>query len=555
MAPIMQRIREWMGPSKRELQAEIANLQENMRRFPRLGQQGTAAGTSITYGRFDYDPNNALNGAEKFGVFEQMEADPHVKGVLLDKALPLLTAEWEVQPASDSDRDKDVAEFVAANLLRVPSEKYGRDYWIQTSWKAQRLPEILMMLNDGFSLFVSSWRRVGTQVVYDRLQWIEPTTIDGTKPWEIDESDRIVAVNRKFTTANDHFVYDERIEADRLKLYVWDIKGARYEGRSFLRAMYGAWLRKDSHLRNAAIWAQKAGAPVPIAHYPQGYVSSQITRVKQFVMALRGESPAEAFGMFPKDADGEQVDVRYAGVDAGEVDRMRGLIRGENEEIHQGGRDSSAILGETNSGSRALGDSKGAREIKLTQAIAEMVGEWENSGVANLQGTVEDLVNRNFAVTDYPQLVCSKIDPYQNFQETIEAWNAGIIPKTPDSRRQVCEGTLGLNLPDEAYEVQEPSPTAPNVVPFQKPSEGDGGGDDAEREDEPQQAAMSAADSFRARIAPLLEPSKGGAPAKGRRFPDQARGGAGGSAEGGQRLPGRGAGHPARAAGGSKGDG
>jgi hypothetical protein len=552
MPGLLERIRGWRGPTKRELQDQIARLEAMQRRFPSRGKP-IASGTEMGYGGFEYDPNTDLRGAKRFDTFDKMEADPHVKGILLDKALPLLTAEWEIKPASDKAKDKDIAEFCAANLLRTPSDKYGRDYWIGTSWKGQRLPEILSMLRDGFSLFVSTWRRAGTNIVYDRLQWIEPATIDGTRPWEISEDDKILAINRKLTTPGQHFLMDERIEADRLKLYVWDLKGSRFEGRSFVRSMYGAWLRKEFIVRQAAIGAQKFGAPIPVGHYPHSWKPAQITEFERFVKAMRGQSPAEAFGMFPKTSDGTEADVKYVGAEIENVDRLRGLIRGENEEIHQGGRDSSAMLGETESGSRALGDSKGKREIKFMQAVGEIVGEWENHGVGNLTGVIEELVDRNFSVKAYPELVCTKVDPFENFEETVKAWDSSIIPHTAAARRQIVEGT-----PDEDYEVETPPPFANPAVrgnPAQPGTPPPGGnGEQKGDQNEQMAAALQAKDDFRKRIAPLLEPVREGAPKTGGRFPESTGGRVRRTGRGAGDVPGGRAGHSDDAAGSTHGD-
>jgi len=539
MSSLVQRFKDWRGPTKRELMAEIIHLQETQKKFGRSNSP-VASGVDLGYGEFQYDTNAALHGADKHAIYDRMETDPHIKGVLLDRALPLITAEWEIKPASDKPKDLEIAEFCAANLLRQPSERFGREYWIQTSWKAQRLPEILSMLLNGYALFVSTWKRVGTRVVYDRLQWIEPNTVDGSHPWDIDDEDNILAVNRKLTTPQQSFLYDEKIAADRLALYPWDIKGARYEGRSFVRAMYGAWLRKEFLLQQAAIWAQKVGAPVPIGHYPPGATATDISRFKQLVMAMRGKSPAEAFGMFEKTSDGLEYDVKYAGSEVGEVDRMRSLIDGENKEIHQGGRDSSAMLGETgNGGSRALGESKGKGEIKLTQAIGEIVCEWENHGAGNLRGTLEKLVSRNYSVKVYPELVCTKVDPFQNFQETLEAYKAGIVPKTPDAKRQICEGVLGLNLPDDAYEIESPPPGLPGATPpgnDNDPGQSPRPGTDDEQDQEA--AALAAKEDLRKRFADLLKPVEEGRPRSGGRFPERA-GGQGGQPRGGTgNLPG-----------------
>jgi hypothetical protein len=503
---IRSRIREAMGPSKAQLQEQITHLEHNQAKFGNKAK-ATGSGVEMGFGEYEYEHNSKLQGAGRFAELDKMEADPHVKGALLEKQLPLITAEWEIVPASEDDRDVEIAEFCTANLLRKSTERFGREYWIQTSWKSQRLPEILNMLRDGFSMFVSSWRREGTKQVYDRLQWIEPKSIDGTEPWELDDQDNIVAINRKYNTPSQDFILDERIEAERLKMYVWDMKGARFEGRSFIRSMYGAWMRKEFILRQATIWAQKIGAPIPIGYYPANYSATDRQRFKQLIQAARGSSPAEAFGMFPLDADGNKAELQYFGAETGEVDRMRGLIDGENKEIGHGGANSSGMLGETESGSRALGDSKGKKEVKFTQAIGQMIGEWETHGVGNLTGVIEELVDRNYAgVLNYPELVVSKVDPFENFSETIEAWKAGIVPKHEDARRQIVEGTLGMNLPDDAYEIEEPPPMIPGALPAPDGDMPDGQPKPDEPEDDKQGAALESATEFRKRIAPLLQP-------------------------------------------------
>lgn len=506
---LIQRFRDaFTGPTKADLEARIAYLAERERKFPRRNKP-IASGVEMGWGDYEYEFNTQLQGAKRFETLEKMEADPHVKSSLMNSALPLLTAEWEITPASDDERDIEIAEFCEANLLRKSSDRFGRDYWLQTSWTAQRLPEILTMMRDGFACFVTTKKRVGTKVVFDRLQWIEPRTIDGTTPWELTEEDEIIAINRQLTTPGQNFLYDERIEAERLKLYVWDLHGARYEGRSFIRSMYGAWMRKEFILRQAAIWAQKVGAPIPIGYYPDSFTPTDRARFEQLVKAARGSSPAEAFGMFPEAADGRKAELKYVGAETGEVDRMRGLIDGENKEISHAGGNTTSMLGETQTGSRALGDTKGKKEIKFTQALGEIVGEWETHGVGNIKGTIQELVDDNYAgVESYPRLTCTKIDPFENFGEVLEAWKAGIIPKHEDARRQIVEGTLGLSLPDDAYEIEDIAPP----TPFGAPGDGPPGTDPSSPPDQPAgdpppgAADLEAAEDFRARIAPLLEP-------------------------------------------------
>jgi hypothetical protein len=527
---LIERARDFYNrPSRAELSTSVANLEAKvlglaMRDSASKANQTVSSGVSMSYGKFTQDHNTKLQGAGKYEIFSQMETDPHIKGALIDKSLPLLTAEWEIEKASDDPRDEEIAEFVSANLLRTSGDRYGKDYWLQTSWKAQRLPEILSMLRDGFAAFNRTWRVVNGKKVYDRLQWIEPQTIDGTKPWELDDQDNIIGLRRKYKTPTDRFVYDDLIPADSLKLYVWDLRGALFEGKSFIRPSYGAWIRKEFILRQAAIWAQKVGAPAPIGFYPAMWSDPDIiARFEEFIQSLRGSAPAEAFGVFPKDSEGNSAEIKYAGAEHDQVDRMRGLIDGENAEIGAGtaNRTSNLSQGASSTGSMALGQVTGSKEAKFTEALAAIIGEFENHGAANLTGVIEELVNMNFAgVQKYPELVCTKVDPLANFEETIAAWGAGIIPKTPDARRQITEGALGLNLPDDAYDIEEvlpnqgvPGPDAP-ADPSVLPPDGT---DTPESGDTPPDDRAMSLEAHKERIKALLRPAEEVAP-KGGRF-------------------------------------
>ena len=507
------------------IQSRISELENQLATASiRSRMKPTASGVPMTYGGFDYEQTTALQGTEKWDTLDKMETDPHVKGSLRTSTLPLLTAEWTVQPASDSAKDQDVAEFVAAVLLRQPSDKYGPDYWTKTSWKGQRLPEILDMLRAGFALFAKSTRVVNGKVIYDRLQWLEPESVD-PRGWDLDDQDQVVAVKRTYRDPMGGYKLQDPIQAGQLSLYVWDLRGARLEGRPFIRSMYGAWFRKDFIQRQAAIWAQKVGAPVPYGSYPDGWTPKEIADFQMFLQTLRGTSPAVAWGMFKQSPDGKSAEVKFAGAETGEVDRMRGLIDGENAEIAHAGGTKSQLLGETSSGSRALGQSQGAVESQMVQAIAEIVCEFENHGVANLPGLVEELCGWNFGgLKAFPRLAVSKMQPYegiQNIEVLVKAKQAGLVPDCPELRQQVT-AIFGFNLPDDVYEQEPVVPTAPKVGPDGKPVDPEAEPGD-EDDDEDEEAVAASLEAFRDRIAGLLLPAQEGAPSGAgfRRPPNQ----------------------------------
>ncbi len=493
--------------------------------------RGASSGVPMTWGDYQTEFNNSLKGAKRWKTLDKMEADPHVKGALRTNTLPMITAEWEIQPATDDPRDVEIAEFCEANLLRTSGDTYGRDYWIDTPWKSQRLPEILSFLRDGFSIFQKSLRRVGSKVVYDRLQWIEPSTITR---WQLGPNDALLAIERTYSRQtgknfNIQSQFNVTTPASELKLYTWDMKGARYNGRSMIRSMYGPWFRKDFIQRISIIWAQKVGAPVPVGIYPKGWDADQVEAFDDFVKSTLGSAPAEAWGSFEMGPGDQKPSLTYVGAETGDIDRSTVLVDAENREISHAAGTKLGVMGETAGGNRALGDSVGLTDMMGVEAVAEVIAEQEAHGVGTMTGVIEELVDMNFAgVQKYPKLACPKVNPFERVEiiksVILPAVAAGVIPNVPDLRRQIAD-VAGITLPDNAFEQKPEVPTLPGTegqegVGDSKPKAEEPKADKDPPDKDKKELALRArrTEEFRARIAHMLEPIQGGAPASGGGF-------------------------------------
>jgi len=473
----------------------------------------TAAGVDVTMGRFTYEAAPNFRDSKKFVTLDNMENDPHVKDILDAAILPLLTGKWEVTPASDSPKDIEVAEFVAAVLLGVPSDRYGFDYYCQTSFQ-QRITEECDALRVGYSIIVPSYRRVGVKVVYDRLQWLEPDTLDPYLGWELDDNDNIIAINRQYMSPKMRWA-QERIEAKDLRLFVWDPKGARYEGRSLLRSVYGAWFRKDFFLRQQMSLAQKIGAPVPIVYYPE---AAQKDAAEELAKLLRGTSPVDAHGVFPISADGRKLEATYAGLDkATEMDRMQKPIQGENAEIGHGGKTKSRSLGETETGSRAVGESQGEDEDLFREAVARWLTHQENNGFSNIEGLVAPLVALNFAVKSLPQISVSRIGPREDktsIKPMIEVWSS----VAPLEVKRLLTERLGFALGDEFYAAMEEE--KPEIGDEDEEESTTGDETDRDEDEDGEEAELQVPASVADKIKPLLVPTNAIPIVKGGRAPN-----------------------------------
>lgn len=507
------------------LRSQVAAL-ETTAFNDRVKRGQAASGVPITFGQFEYEHNIALRGNGKWPIYDKMEADPHVKGNLNGKILPLLSAEWEIEPATDSARDADIAEFVSANLLRSGGDTYGEDYYSQTSWSAQRLPEILDMVRSGFAMFSKSTKVVNGMRVYDRLQWLEPASVDPLG-WRLGDDDSIQSVLRTYKTPSADFRVREPLDVAALALYVWELKGARFEGRAGMRSAYGPWFRKEFIQKQAMMWAQKAGSPLPYLNVPQATIAEDYQKIVEFAEALRGTDPDVGFLVLRKAADGTGLDVNFAGAEFGEVDRMRGLIDGENSEIAKVGGSQMGQLAEAKTGSRALAEPIGRLEMLYVQSIANVVCQWETHGVANLEGNIAELVHWNFGpdengkATKLPKLKCAKVNPAEGLDTMpgfLEGVKAGLVPKTPEVAKLFCD-RYGFELPDSVYAIVGQAPALPVVAPGQPGQDGQQGAapsgqqpaSGAAQDGNPEDAAL-AMSMTRDRIAAMLLPAEGGAP-------------------------------------------
>ncbi len=135
------------------------------------------------------------------------------------------------------------------------------------------------------------------------------------------------------------------IGIDRTVWYAWDREGANWTGRSMLRSVYRNHLVKDRVLRVGAINIERAGG-VPYAQAPEGASAAQIKELDALARRFRvGEAAGAAL------PHGAQL--KFAAAAGG--DGAVAFIKQQNEEMARAFLQMVNMLGQTNSGSRALG--------------------------------------------------------------------------------------------------------------------------------------------------------------------------------------------------------
>jgi hypothetical protein len=232
-----------------------------------IGSTSPSPFTSWT--RQEYNPQlMGLRGLQKYD--EMRRSDATTRSTLRMAKTPVLSARWFVEPASDSKRDQNAADFIW---------KCFTDY-MSVSWP-QLLTECLLMLDFGYYMFekVYDVRVIDgkRRVVWKKLAPRHPMDV---KEWHYDENggpDRVVMYAPKAQLAGlqGGFVQtsmDEvTIPIDKLLVFTFDKEAGNIEGVSLLRSAFKHWYYKDTLYKIDAIQKERHGIGVPIIKLPPNF--------------------------------------------------------------------------------------------------------------------------------------------------------------------------------------------------------------------------------------------------------------------------------------------
>jgi hypothetical protein len=285
----------------------VGAVSGHLRQFPRIdiaGGTGTGGETGLTtelgsavaspwtsWTRREY--NNDLVGLKGLKVFDKMrKSDGTVRGTLRLAKTPVLAGQWGIKPASDSTRDKNVAEFVWSCFQD----------WMTTSWP-QFITESLLMLDFGYYMFEKVFARGADIPGYtgpaDRVVWkkLAPRHPMDVQEWYYDVNGGPISVDMwapQITTSGDFEggiiqanQLTVNIPIDKLLVFTFDKEAGNIEGVSLLRTAYKHWYYKDNLYKIDAIQKERHGIGVPVIKLPMGFSSEDKRNADQLGRNLR----------------------------------------------------------------------------------------------------------------------------------------------------------------------------------------------------------------------------------------------------------------------------
>ena len=400
-------------------------------------------GTEEYHGYIQQDFNSAFHGDSAIEKYDEMRStDATVNATLTALKLPIIEAGWSVESPDDTDQDDKITEFVRWNLFdRLKGGFKGF------------LREGMAHYDFGYYYFEKIYVRENGKLVLDRLaprhptahsQWIQHSTGEMGVTQLLPGNNSVDAENNVTTTSPE-------IPMWKLVLFVNEMEGSNYDGKSVLRSAYKHWFLKDKLYRIDAITKER-GAGILKITLPKS--SSEQDKTDAEGLAKNFKLSEHSYLILPNDE--WQAELMTPGI-SDQGGNLANTIQHHDRMIAKNILAQFLNLGDGKAGSFALSKDQSDFFTLSLRAKAEYIEEVINNQL------IKQLVDLNFGPQEkYPKFRFAEIGEidYGEMAGTIEKLvNLGLVNNDPNFKVWIAK-TFGLpeaTVEDfEEEEIEEP---------------------------------------------------------------------------------------------------
>jgi hypothetical protein len=371
---------------------------------PVMGLPGTPITAGFIRDLGEYNPK--LEGLNGIWTYQEMRrGDGQVAGTLRACKLPILSAKWEIvagdvrgplsvvsgpRTTDNGQRAKEVAQFIRENLFNGLEWQDSRGSWHTQDWKdvvrcALRMQDFgaacyeEVMAIDGDRIRV---RRMADRQALTFYRWhTDPHAVDPSlPPFIYDDGETLYALEQWGYRSN-RFEY-VLLPTDKACIFTHDQEGANFWGIPLTRAMYPHWFVKKHLERIDAMACERNSLGVPMIMLPPNPSKQDVQTAQKWVTQLAAH---EKTGLsLPNGAEFKLVGIE------GRIREILPSIQYHKQQIATSCLAMFMELGQTQSGSRALGESQTDFFLLATQNTADYIAHQIRNS------TIRRLVQWNF---------------------------------------------------------------------------------------------------------------------------------------------------------------
>jgi hypothetical protein len=421
----------------------VADYTERIRAgwVPVMGLPGTPITSGFVRDLGEYNPK--LEGLNGIWTYQEMRrGDGQVAGTLRACKLPILSAKWEVVPGDSgnskietrnskfeasfefpvssfdsrgavsstgagmqtAEKAKEISQFVRENLFNALEWQDSRGSWHTQDWKdvvrcALRMQDFgaacyeEVMAIDGDRIRV---RRMADRQALTFYRWhTDPHSVDPSlPPFIYDDGETLYALEQWGYRSN-RFEY-VLLPTDKACVFTHDQEGANFWGIPLTRAMYPHWFVKKHLERIDAMACERNSLGVPMIMLPPNPSKQDVQTAQKWVTQLAAH---EKTGLsLPNGAEFKLVGIE------GRIREILPSLQYHKQQIATSCLAMFMELGQTQSGSRALGESQTDFFLLATQNTADYIAHQIRNS------TIRRLVQWNFGVNaPVPYLVPANV--------------------------------------------------------------------------------------------------------------------------------------------------
>lgn len=224
------------------------------------------------------------NRAQAASIYEEMaNSDAAVDVSLRAAKMPVMGADYFVEPADSSEESAVIAEFVKYNLLEGSNSPF-----------LNVLEDILRMYEHGFSVIEKvyedrEWapsRPNANRRVYTMLRKLAARPTLTVKEIRYDDNGGPMGITQS-AVQSDGKPKDVNIDIEKLVIFTHNRKGGNLEGKSLLRTAYRPWYFKSNLYNIDGIQKERHGMGFPVIELPVGYKATDKAAAKELVRNIR----------------------------------------------------------------------------------------------------------------------------------------------------------------------------------------------------------------------------------------------------------------------------
>lgn len=331
-----------------------------------VGGSGTPIIGGFAQDLGEYNAN--LAGWNAMSVYDKMRRqDADCQALETACTLPIRAANWQVVPgAEESDPQfefaKEIAEEVEKNLISGLESPTESGTWNTQSWESV-VQNALLVVPFGCAGHEILYHIDGDKVRIRRMAPRLPVTFYRFIP---DDDGETLKAMQQYGYRGGQFIQPE-IGADALTLFAINQEGAYYYGRAIFRPAYKHWWMKDQLYRIAAIGAEKNTIGIPVIEQGENAGVDDRKAAAEWAKNLAANEQSSLSLPFGWKA-------QLMGITGSLYDPMP-LIQHHSQMIMRAGLAEFMKLGDTQSGSRAVGNVFVDFFYLSLEAIARMIAQ------------------------------------------------------------------------------------------------------------------------------------------------------------------------------------